>query len=98
MTQATKTAPADRPVFGRRDPDARGYFGAYGGRFVPGDGTNSQRTIPVVCIPDPISETEKPAVRAKLPPLVMGNTTGVRVKRLNAVGETTSTGRVPCCS
>ena len=25
----------DRPVFGRRDPDARGYFGAYGGRFVP---------------------------------------------------------------
>ena len=23
------------PVFGRRDPDARGYFGAYGGRFVP---------------------------------------------------------------
>ncbi|HEY3158745.1 MAG TPA: tryptophan synthase subunit beta [Vicinamibacterales bacterium] len=35
MTQATRTAPADRPVFGRRDPDARGYFGAYGGRFVP---------------------------------------------------------------
>ena len=25
----------DRPMFGRRDPDARGYFGAYGGRFVP---------------------------------------------------------------
>jgi tryptophan synthase beta chain len=25
----------DRPVFGRRDPDARGYFGAYGGRYVP---------------------------------------------------------------
>ena len=23
------------PLFGRRDPDARGYFGAYGGRFVP---------------------------------------------------------------
>jgi len=23
------------PVFGRRDPDARGYFGDYGGRFVP---------------------------------------------------------------
>ena len=21
--------------FGRRDPDARGYYGAYGGRFVP---------------------------------------------------------------
>ena len=25
----------DAPLFGRRDPDARGYFGAYGGRFVP---------------------------------------------------------------
>jgi tryptophan synthase beta chain len=25
----------ERAVFGRRDPDARGYFGAYGGRFVP---------------------------------------------------------------
>ena len=23
------------PVFGTRDPDARGYYGAYGGRFVP---------------------------------------------------------------
>ena len=23
------------PVFGRRDPDARGYFGKFGGRFVP---------------------------------------------------------------
>jgi tryptophan synthase beta chain len=23
------------PVFGKRDPDARGYYGAYGGRFVP---------------------------------------------------------------
>jgi tryptophan synthase beta chain len=33
--QATKTAAVDRPLFGRRDPDARGYFGAYGGRFVP---------------------------------------------------------------
>jgi tryptophan synthase beta chain len=25
----------ETPVFGRRDPDDRGYFGAYGGRFVP---------------------------------------------------------------
>jgi len=33
--QATKPATVDRPLFGRRDPDARGYFGAYGGRFVP---------------------------------------------------------------
>jgi tryptophan synthase beta chain len=23
------------PIFGKRDPDARGYYGAYGGRFVP---------------------------------------------------------------
>src|SRR5918992_3370725 len=23
------------PAFGHRDPDARGYYGAYGGRFVP---------------------------------------------------------------
>ncbi len=23
------------PSFGQRDPDPRGYFGAYGGRFVP---------------------------------------------------------------
>jgi tryptophan synthase beta chain len=25
----------EKPVFGLRDPDARGYFGDYGGRFVP---------------------------------------------------------------
>ncbi len=25
----------DKPAFGKRDPDERGYFGAYGGRFVP---------------------------------------------------------------
>src|SRR5215216_5003623 len=31
MTTATKT----EQIYGRRDPDARGYFGAYGGRFVP---------------------------------------------------------------
>ena len=30
-----ESATTERPVFGRRDPDARGYFGAYGGRFVP---------------------------------------------------------------
>ena len=30
-----ESAFTNRPVFGRRDPDARGYFGAYGGRFVP---------------------------------------------------------------
>ena len=26
---------SEKPIVGRRDPDARGYFGAYGGRFVP---------------------------------------------------------------
>jgi len=25
----------EKPTFGKRDPDDRGYFGAYGGRFVP---------------------------------------------------------------
>ena len=30
-----KTAATKERIFGRRDPDARGYFGAYGGRFVP---------------------------------------------------------------
>ena len=31
----TKTAVPNERWFGRRDPDARGYFGAFGGRFVP---------------------------------------------------------------
>jgi tryptophan synthase beta chain len=30
----SSNAPA-APVFGRRDPDARGYFGEFGGRYVP---------------------------------------------------------------
>ena len=25
----------DAPIFGRRDPDSRGYFGEFGGRYVP---------------------------------------------------------------
>jgi len=29
------TAATQPSVFGRRDPDARGYFGEYGGRFIP---------------------------------------------------------------
>ena len=29
------TATPEQALFGRRDPDARGYFGEYGGRFVP---------------------------------------------------------------
>ena len=31
----TEPAITEPPVFGKRDPDARGYFGAYGGGFVP---------------------------------------------------------------
>ena len=31
----TEANEATGPVFGQRDPDQRGYFGAYGGRFVP---------------------------------------------------------------
>jgi tryptophan synthase beta chain len=30
-----KAVDVDKPTFGQRDPDARGYFGDYGGRFVP---------------------------------------------------------------
>ncbi len=29
------TATSQQRIYGRRDPDARGYFGQYGGRFVP---------------------------------------------------------------
>jgi tryptophan synthase beta chain len=29
------TASIERSTYGRRDPDARGYFGSYGGRYVP---------------------------------------------------------------
>jgi tryptophan synthase beta chain len=32
---SSEEPPVMAPVFGRRDPDSRGYFGAYGGRFVP---------------------------------------------------------------
>ncbi len=35
MSRQGNADPITRPVFGRRDPDARGYFGVYGGRFVP---------------------------------------------------------------
>ena len=34
MRKTAAEAPVG-PVFGQRDPDERGYFGAYGGRFVP---------------------------------------------------------------
>ena len=58
----------------------------------------SQRTTPVVRVPHPLSDTANPAVRAKFPPLVIGNTTGTCVTLLNSSGEITNTGRVPCCS
>ena len=32
---SVKSVRTEVPAFGRRDPDARGYFGQYGGRFVP---------------------------------------------------------------
>ena len=35
MNQTSPGANGVGPVFGRRDPDARGYFGEYGGRYVP---------------------------------------------------------------
>ena len=35
MSMAAVQEGKGRPVFGRRDPDARGYFGEFGGRFVP---------------------------------------------------------------
>jgi tryptophan synthase beta chain len=35
MSYGSRGLEGTGPVFGRRDPDARGYYGAYGGRFVP---------------------------------------------------------------
>jgi tryptophan synthase beta chain len=35
MTETISGAGGVGPVFGRRDPDARGYYGEYGGRYVP---------------------------------------------------------------
>ena len=35
MTRTVAGTTAATPSFGRRDPDARGYFGEYGGSFVP---------------------------------------------------------------
>src|SRR5262245_43109474 len=33
--QGVSRMTAEKAWFGRRDPDARGYYGAFGGRFVP---------------------------------------------------------------
>jgi len=35
MKHSSTTSDGVGPVFARRDPDARGYYGEYGGRFVP---------------------------------------------------------------
>jgi tryptophan synthase beta chain len=35
MTMKAAANESPGPMFGRRDPDARGYFGEFGGRFVP---------------------------------------------------------------
>ena len=58
----------------------------------------SQRITPSVLVPASSSETVKPAVRAKFPPLVTGTTTGSRVSLLNDAFDTMSTGRFPLCS
>ncbi len=52
----------------------------------------SQHITPVVCSPVPTNETAKSVILAKFPPLVMGKTMSVFVKRLNASGDTISTG------
>ena len=49
-------------------------------------------------VPASVKGTAKPAVRAKLPPLVIGRTTGTFVIRLKASGDTISTERRPFCS
>jgi hypothetical protein len=41
---------------------------------------------PVVCVPAPISDTAKPAMRAKLPSLAIGKTMGVFVNALKCGG------------
>jgi hypothetical protein len=46
----------------------------------------------------PLMETAKPLRFANSPPVVMGQIMGSFVIWLNGVGETISTGRVPCCS
>ena len=46
----------------------------------------SQRITPVVWVPAPSRETANPRLRAKLPPVVMGRTTGTPVSLLKASG------------
>src|SRR5258708_38625851 len=51
--------------------------------------------MPVVVVPAPCSGMAKPAVRAKLPPLVIGRTTGTLVMRLNGSGDPIKAGLRP---
>src|SRR5258708_38793738 len=51
--------------------------------------------MPVVVVPAPSSGMAKPAVRAKLPPLVIGRTTGTFVMRLNGSGDPMKAGLRP---
>jgi tryptophan synthase beta chain len=54
-----------RPSFGRRDPDARGYYGAYGGRFVP-------ETLVA-----PVQELERAYLEARTDPAFVDSFTGL---------------------
>jgi len=53
---------------------------------------------PLCWFPPPPQRHGKAGCGAKLSPRVIGNTTGIFVKRLKADGDITRTGRVPCCS
>ncbi len=61
MTPVTSTIAT--PVFGRRDPDARGYYGSYGGRFVP-------ETLVA-----PVEELERGYLKAREDPAFVGELT-----------------------
>ncbi len=54
MTEAGEDT---KPAVGQRDPDARGYFGAFGGRFVP------------ETLVEPIAELEREYFRVRLDPV-----------------------------
>ena len=61
MTPVTSTIAT--PAFGRRDPDARGYYGSYGGRFVP-------ETLVA-----PVEELERGYLEAREDPTFVGELT-----------------------
>ena len=61
MTPVTSTIAT--PAFGRRDPDARGYYGSYGGRYVP-------ETLVA-----PVEELERGYLKAREDPAFVGELT-----------------------